>query len=281
MSQSRDTHRRAALPKRFCSRRDRSDKPSSSRCRGSSESRGVIVPETPWSCERGTRVTLLPPGKGRGGTAVWGDRCCSPGAAVRLLPTPRSLAAQHLGNSFLLHCGQCPDYSWKPPVPSDLSLASTPRCRCRSPAQAALGCCPQGAGRQKGAGVCTAGVFLAQNASLQQAGREGRKGGRAPGGGNPGGTSVPHPGFVPWLHLLQWGCAHKRFKMPRGLGHLWRRDVTETARAQPRGPVRVCLRGFYLGHSPSGRRRDAPAPGKGEVCCFPPAEDTAPFVSVG
>lgn len=60
---SQETHWQAGLPKCLWSRGVGSNDPFSSSC-----CQGVIVPGKGRSCERGTRMTVVPPGRGCGGT---------------------------------------------------------------------------------------------------------------------------------------------------------------------------------------------------------------------
>lgn len=142
-------------------------------------------------------------------------------------------------------------------------------------AQAALGCCLREARQQKGAGrgLHRRGVSNPKMLPPQQ---EGRKGGHSRGEAAP----VAPPCPVPWLHLLHRGHTHECFKVPRSLGHLWRRDVTEMPTTQPCGSVfggSICFWGYRRGAAD----RTCWAWGWGGCGCFPPAEDTSQFVSVG
>lgn len=178
-----------------------------------------------------------------------------PSTSSPLLPPPLQ---QHLGNLFLLHHKRCPDYCWKPPVPSDLSLASTLHRQRRSLGTAALGCCPRGARQQKGAGrglhrwglLCL--KCLPCSGWARRGGRMGMHGGCSPLVLPPAfqhATEPQAPWETPLGHSGQCGSAFGAF---------------------------IC----FQGHSPRSRRQNVLAP-RGGFCCFPPAEDTFLVVSVG
>ena len=120
-----------------------------------------------------TAATWKGPWGGVGGQ--WPLRPVLPSASSTPLPPPLQ---QHLGNLFLLHRKRCPGYSWKPRVPSDLSLASTPRCQRRSPGTGCPQLLPEGREAAEGSGQGSAALGSSSPKMLPPQ-RVGRQGGRA------------------------------------------------------------------------------------------------------
>ena len=217
-------------------------------------------------------MTLLPPGKGRG--VVWGDsghsvRCCRPPP-----PHPSLLPCSSTWEIYF-----CCIASDAQAIPGNhgchqtchshqLCAASTgPRVR------AALGCCLRGVRQQKGAGRGLHRRGLPHPKCFPCSGWAGGEEGRVcTGGGSP---SASPPAMGPHSQAFQ-DATEPRAPLEKGCHRDAHSSATWASIGLPLGVLSA-----FGGHSPSGCRQDVLARGGRGVCCFPPAEDMSPFVSVG
>lgn len=201
---------------------------------------------------------------------TWGDRCCSPGAAVRLLLRPSLLSRSSTWEIYF-----CCTTGDAQTIPGNHRCHQTchshqPRAAGAAPrAQAALGCCLRDARQQKGAGrgLHRRGLSNPKMLPPPAGGEEGQE---FTGGGSPGGTSMPRPlasppASGPRSRVFQ-GATESRAPLEKGC----HQDAHDSA-------MWVCLWGYRC----SAADRTCWPWGWGGCGCFPPAEDTSQFVSVG